>query len=157
MHSITNNKITQFFIFHTSTIFHFSFIFFYFKLKSSDSAYTINRSNDNLLSSSEMLSKYAGGTTVTKGSHTGANGSVITMTMKNNHLIVETEERNVCWFPYFILNFFSKLGFECDVICRRSLHALKSKNIHKILISNSDMTKKSIKIFIFKFIWKIIE
>lgn len=43
-----------------------------------------------------MLSKYAGGTTVTKGSHTGANGSVITMTMKNNHLIVETEERNVC-------------------------------------------------------------
>lgn len=42
-----------------------------------------------------MLSKYAGGTMVTKGNHTGANGSVITMTMKNNHLIVETEERNV--------------------------------------------------------------
>lgn len=26
---------------------------------------------------------------------TGANGSIITMTLKNNHLIVETEERSV--------------------------------------------------------------
>lgn len=66
-----------------------------------------------------MLSKYAGGTTVTKGNHTGANGSVITMTMKNNHLIVETEERNVCWFYFFVFYFeFSKLGSEDDV-CRK--------------------------------------
>lgn len=27
--------------------------------------------------------------------HASANGSIITMTLKNNHLIVETEERNV--------------------------------------------------------------
>lgn len=31
----------------------------------------------------------------------GANGSVITMTLKNNHLIVETEERNVSRFSCF--------------------------------------------------------
>lgn len=31
-----------------------------------------------------------------KGSnHSTTNGSIITMTLKNNHLIVETEERNV--------------------------------------------------------------
>lgn len=27
--------------------------------------------------------------------HSSTNGSIITMTLKNNHLIVETEERNV--------------------------------------------------------------
>lgn len=32
-------------------------------------------------------------------STTGANGSIITMTLKNNHLIVETEERSVRIVP----------------------------------------------------------
>jgi hypothetical protein len=33
---------------------------------------------------------------ITPTNHTnGTNGSIITMTLKNNHLIVETEERNV--------------------------------------------------------------
>lgn len=41
-----------------------------------------------------MLSKFDG-SMVNKTNHSGANGSVITMTLKNNHLIVETEERNV--------------------------------------------------------------
>lgn len=31
----------------------------------------------------------------TRGNHSSTNGSIITMTLKNNHLIVETEERNV--------------------------------------------------------------
>lgn len=38
-------------------------------------------------------------------SHSSTNGSIITMTLKNNHLIVETEERNVrierfCFLSY---------------------------------------------------------
>lgn len=32
---------------------------------------------------------------VRSNNHSNTNGSIITMTMKNNHLIVETEERNV--------------------------------------------------------------
>lgn len=36
----------------------------------------------------------------TSGNHTSknANGNIITLTLKNNHLIVETEERAVCMF-----------------------------------------------------------
>lgn len=30
-----------------------------------------------------------------RSNHSSTNGSIITMTLKNNHLIVETEERNV--------------------------------------------------------------
>lgn len=37
----------------------------------------------------------ANGTKTVPYSATGANGSIITMTLKNNHLIVETEERSV--------------------------------------------------------------
>lgn len=33
-----------------------------------------------------------------RGNHSSTNGSIITMTLKNNHLIVETEERNVSRF-----------------------------------------------------------
>lgn len=77
----------------------FLFLFWFSQLKTSDSGYTINRSNDNLESSAEMLANYEGqengGGGVHKPIHPGANGSVITMTLKNNHLIVETEERNV--------------------------------------------------------------
>lgn len=36
-------------------------------------------------------------------SHSSTNGSIITMTLKNNHLIVETEERNVT-IKYVYLN-----------------------------------------------------
>lgn len=32
---------------------------------------------------------------VHSNNHSSTNGSIITMTLKNNHLIVETEERNV--------------------------------------------------------------
>lgn len=35
------------------------------------------------------------GTAVGDGEQPPANGSIFTMTLKNNHLIVETEERNV--------------------------------------------------------------
>lgn len=37
----------------------------------------------------------SGGSRGTTTNHAGTNGSIITMTLKNNHLIVETEERNV--------------------------------------------------------------
>lgn len=57
----------------------------------------INHGNDNLISNAEITSiqcdEVAGGGA--QNHHSGANGSLITMTMKNNHLIVETEERSV--------------------------------------------------------------
>ncbi|GAB0094512.1 hypothetical protein DMENIID0001_098200 [Sergentomyia squamirostris] len=69
-----------------------------FTLKSADSEYTINRSSDTLESTAEGRTACNGATPNSvlsaKSNHTGANGSVITMTLKNNHLIVETEERN---------------------------------------------------------------
>lgn len=46
-------------------------------------------------SSSEIITKCDGSLTNKLNHSSGANGSVITMTLKNNHLIVETEERNV--------------------------------------------------------------
>lgn len=89
----------------------------------------MNRSNDTLESSTEIVSKYndvgdgkycnltQSGSECTNGcavisnnginnntnnnlklndiNHMGVNGSITTMTLKNNHLIVETEERNV--------------------------------------------------------------
>ncbi|XP_031626969.1 probable serine/threonine-protein kinase DDB_G0282963 isoform X2 [Contarinia nasturtii] len=66
------------------------------ELKSVDcEANSINHSNDNLISNAEITSiqcdEVAGGG---QNHHSGANGSLITMTMKNNHLIVETEERS---------------------------------------------------------------
>lgn len=39
------------------------------------------------------VTSYSSGNQTSKST---ANGSIITMTMKNNHLIVETEERVVC-------------------------------------------------------------
>lgn len=47
----------------------------------------------HLQASTELL--LAANGDITPTNHTGANGSIITMTLKNNHLIVETEERNV--------------------------------------------------------------
>lgn len=41
--------------------------------------------------------------------HASANGSIITMTLKNNHLIVETEERNVGEIYYLSFSVFLSL------------------------------------------------
>jgi hypothetical protein len=51
----------------------------------------------NMQASTELL--LAANGDITPTNHNGTNGSIITMTLKNNHLIVETEERNVsgCW------------------------------------------------------------
>ena len=38
----------------------------------------------------------------TDGDTPPANGSIFTMTLKNNHLIVETEERNVRCYLYIV-------------------------------------------------------
>ncbi|XP_055296554.1 uncharacterized protein LOC129565569 [Sitodiplosis mosellana] len=71
------------------------------ELKSVDcEANGINHSNDNLISNAEITSMQCdematgGGGGQQMNHHSGANGSLITMTMKNNHLIVETEERS---------------------------------------------------------------
>lgn len=87
-----------------------------FQFKSTESGYAINRSNDTLDSNdteidcksddrnrpiyrntivSEAHDLTPNGMITSTSNHSGANGSVITMTLKNNHLIVETEERNV--------------------------------------------------------------
>lgn len=87
------------------------FLYIIFQLKSTESSFAINRSNDTLESSSEIVSKFDAATLIPalngtatsnniKSNHLGANGSVITMTLKNNHLIVETEERNVSKFLF---------------------------------------------------------
>lgn len=61
----------------------------------------INHSNDNLISNAEITSMQcdervaAAAAAGQMNHHSSANGSLITMTMKNNHLIVETEERSV--------------------------------------------------------------
>lgn len=47
----------------------------------------------NMEASTELL--LAANGDITPTNHNGTNGSIITMTLKNNHLIVETEERNV--------------------------------------------------------------
>lgn len=73
------------------------FFFVYLQLKLSDcDSNGINHSNDNLISSNDMLATKCHDTIGNNINHSGtANGSLITMTMKNNHLIVETEERSV--------------------------------------------------------------
>lgn len=79
----------------------FFFFFQFIQLKSADcEANGINHSNDNLISNAEITSIQCddgagGGGHGQMNHHSGANGSLITMTMKNNHLIVETEERSV--------------------------------------------------------------
>lgn len=64
-------------------------------MKSTDSAMTLNRSNGNVQASTELLLANSNGDVVPNNNHNDSNGSIIKMTMKNNHLIVETEERNV--------------------------------------------------------------
>lgn len=66
-------------------------------MKSTESAMTLNRSNGNVQASSTelLLSNSNGDVVANANNHNDSNGSIIKMTMKNNHLIVETEERNV--------------------------------------------------------------
>ncbi|XP_055383228.1 serine-rich adhesin for platelets isoform X2 [Condylostylus longicornis] len=86
------------------------------ELRTTESGYTLNRSNDTLdtnatdldgvanagLNSGKIMANHCtggsggGGVAINNANNNncGANGSVITMTLKNNHLIVETEERN---------------------------------------------------------------
>lgn len=56
---------------------------------------TLNRSNGNVQASTELLLPNANGDVAPNHNSSDSNGSIIKMTMKNNHLIVETEERNV--------------------------------------------------------------
>jgi hypothetical protein len=67
-------------------------------MKSTESGMTLNRSNGGLQASTELLLANANGDVTPNANHNNhndTNGSIIKMTMKNNHLIVETEERNV--------------------------------------------------------------
>ncbi|CAO1407845.1 unnamed protein product, partial [Diamesa hyperborea] len=57
-----------------------------------ESGMTINRGNGDMEASTELL--LTGNDDTPTNNHSGTNGSIITMTLKNNHLIVETEERN---------------------------------------------------------------
>jgi hypothetical protein len=61
-------------------------------LKAAEAGMTMDRGG-NMQASTELL--LAANGDITPTNHTGTNGSIITMTLKNNHLIVETEERNV--------------------------------------------------------------
>lgn len=57
------------------------------------SATTLLNHHNNNCKNGDALTEANGTKTVPYA--TGTNGSIITMTLKNNHLIVETEERNV--------------------------------------------------------------
>lgn len=61
-------------------------------MKSAEAGMTLDRGG-NMQASTELL--LAANGDITPTNHNGTNGSIITMTLKNNHLIVETEERNV--------------------------------------------------------------
>lgn len=71
-----------------------------FQIKSGNGeANGINHNHDHLISNTEISTihcdELTGGAGSQTNHHSNANGSLITMTMKNNHLIVETEERSV--------------------------------------------------------------
>lgn len=114
--------------FQSSEWFVFSSLFHSFnpiQIKSGNGeANGINHSNDNLISSTEISTihcdELAGGTGSQTNHHSNGNGSLITMTMKNNHLIVETEERSVSWFYVLHGNW---LAF-----------ALSSINVHSVFL-----------------------
>jgi len=63
----------------------------FLQMKSTESGLTLDKGNG----STELLLAPNGDATPTNNHSSGTNGSIITMTLKNNHLIVETEERNV--------------------------------------------------------------
>lgn len=78
----------------------FSALFSSIQIKSGTcEANGINHSNDNSISGAGISTihcdELTGGAGTQTNHHSNANGSLITMTMKNNHLIVETEERSV--------------------------------------------------------------
>lgn len=74
---------------------------FYLQLKVDEpDGVVINRANGHAVGSNEMLAANCHDSVANQMNHCGpANGSLITMTMKNNHLIVETEERSVSSKP----------------------------------------------------------
>jgi len=51
---------------------------------------------EDVTSQSPLLSYGASSGSLPNHTSKSANGSIITMSLKNNHLIVETEERGVC-------------------------------------------------------------
>lgn len=71
---------------------HFIFNIFHHQLKAAEAGMTLDR-GESMQASTELL--LAANGDITPNNHNGTNGSIITMTLKNNHLIVETEERNV--------------------------------------------------------------
>lgn len=75
-----------------------SFILFYFQLKSFESDNYLAATGENLHGSQDVFTKI--NEISAKPNQLTGNGSVITMTMKNNHLIVETEERSVSLRKY---------------------------------------------------------
>lgn len=84
-------------VFHVNALKQFS-ISFLLQLKSSDSRSCLTGSNKDLEANGDIPTSGITSIGNDKSSivnHSGTNGSIITMTMKNNHLIVETEERNV--------------------------------------------------------------
>ena len=68
------------------------------QLKTSESQFTVTPAEEieDVTSQSPLLSYGASSGSLPNDMCKSANGSVITMTLKNNHLIVETEERGVC-------------------------------------------------------------
>lgn len=87
---------------------------------------TLDRGGD-MRASTELL--LAANGDITPTNHNGTNGSIITMTLKNNHLIVETEERNV-----------SKAADEFLLgVCREHFHVLWTVKMipHQQLTMNS--------------------
>jgi hypothetical protein len=67
------------------------------QLKTSESQFTVTPGEEieDVTSQSPLLSYGASSGSLPNDTFKSANGSVITMTLKNNHLIVETEERRV--------------------------------------------------------------
>lgn len=68
------------------------------QLKTSESQFTVTPAEEfeDVTSQAPLLSYGASSGSLPNDISKSANGSVITMTLKNNHLIVETEERGVC-------------------------------------------------------------
>jgi hypothetical protein len=69
------------------------------QLKSAESGMKLD--GGTTMGTSTELLLTANGEITTPTNHNG-NGSIITMTLKNNHLIVETEERNVSFLHPFV-------------------------------------------------------
>lgn len=65
-------------------------LFLFFQLKTGETHISIGPDEVELCDETGTINSGS-----LRGNHSSTNGSIITMTLKNNHLIVETEERNV--------------------------------------------------------------